>query len=291
MLGVGAASEPYLETALAAIAPAVDLLVVNDNSQVTASANVAVLERSAFAERGALRIERHPFVDFADMRNKAFAPLRAMGEPPDWVLFLDADEVHGEQIGYVARELLPRLGPEYGSLDAYTFHFFGTFGWISDVARRFCFFRYAANISWTTPVHEKVTGLHGKALVVPYVYHHYGNVLPAPMLAEKHLRYYDLGNPVPRPPEPSEAGPDVFLAKASSVRPFRGKHPRVARATVSALERRFAVEFAALDRGFRERRSPSVRAAAGLRRLNESLRVQLRRLEHPGIYREATLAR
>jgi hypothetical protein len=65
----------------------------------------------------------------------------------------------------------------------------------------------------------------------------------------------------------------------------------VARATVSALERRFAVEFAALDRGFRERRSPSVRAAAGLRRLNESLRVQLRRLEHPGIYREATLAR
>lgn len=290
-LCVGASTEPYFEAMLRSIAPAVDLLVVNDNAPEPHSDNVAVLERSAFAERGALRIYRHPFVDYADMRNQAFAPLRDLPEPPDWVLFIDADEVHGEQVRYIARELLPALAPRFGSVDAYTFHFFGTFGWISDVARRFCFYRFTREIAWVNPLHEKITGLTGTPLVLPYVFHHYGNVRPAPLMAAKQQRYYAMGNPVPRPLDPGEAWPEVFLSEATSVRPFNGGHPAAARSTLAALARRYAAEFAELDAGFRARRTPAVCAAAAIRGFNETLRFQLRRVEHPMLYRESTFAR
>jgi hypothetical protein len=290
-LCVGADPEPYLPATLASIANAVDVLAVNDNSGLARSSNVAAIEASAFAERGALRLERHPFVDFADMRNRAFAALAAFPQPPDWVLFLDADEVHGEQLRYIAREVLPTLGPRYGNVDAYTYHFWGTFRWITDIARRFVFYRYDPRLRWTNAVHEKIDGLRGRALVVPYVYHHYGNVQSPAALTRKHLRYYDLGNAVPRPPAVEAADASLYLAKAAQVRPFAGRHPRVARALLAELEAGQAAEFAALDAGFAALRTPAVRLGGTLRALNESLRVQLRRLEHPGLQRAAGEAR
>ncbi len=290
-LCVGGARELYLEPALAALADAVDALVVNDNSGLARSDNVATLEASAFAERGALRIARHPFHDFADMRDRAFAELRALGTRPDWVLFLDADEVHGEQIRYIAREILPRLGAEYGSVDAYTYHFLGTFGWITDVARRFIFYRYAPELRWENAVHEKILGLRGKALVLSYAYHHYGNVVPPAMLARKHGRYFELGNPVPKPPAADAATAEIYLRKASEVRPYRAPHPRIARATIAALAAEFANEFSPIEAGFSARRTAAMRAAAAVRGANEALRVTLRRVEHPLLYRAPTRAR
>jgi hypothetical protein len=290
-LCVGSARELYLGAALASIADAVDVLVVNDNATLARGENVATLEASAFAARGALRVARTTFVDFADMRNRAFALLGALDAPPDWVLFLDADEVHGDQLRFVTRELLPRLASDVGHVDAYTYHFFGTFGWITDVARRFVLYRYDPALRWENAVHEKIVGVRGRALVIPYTYHHYGNVLPPAMLAAKHHRYYALGNPVPRPPSVDEADLGVYLAKAPDVRPYRCAHPAAARATLAALERAFAEDFAALDAGFRARRTLGVRAAAALRAVNETLRVELRRVEHPFAYRGATRAR
>ncbi len=290
-LCVGAAREPYLAAALAGIAETVDSLVVNDNSGLQRSDARATLEASPFAERGTLRIAAHPFIDFADMRNRAFAALAELTRPPDWVLFLDADEVHGEQLRYLAREILPQLNADVANVDAYTYHFFGTYRWISDIARRFVFYRYRPELRWVNRVHETVVGLAGKALVLPYIYHHYGNVLPPALLARKHSRYFELGNPVARPPDELTATREIFLASAPAVRPFRGTHPRVVHATLAALEAEFATDFAALDREFVRRRTPAMRATAELRRLNETVRVQLRRLEHPGVYRERSIAR
>jgi hypothetical protein len=287
VLCVGAAREPYLEAMLASIAGAVDVLVVNDNSGLARSENVATLEASEFAMRGALQIHPNPFVDFADMRNRAFAPLPALERPPDWVLFIDADEVHGAQLRYIARELLPRLGPETGSVDAYTYHFYGTFGWITDIARRFAFYRFSPAISWSNPIHEKIVGLEGRALVLPYIYHHYGNVAPPQALLEKHTRYHELGNEV-RGFEVDS--PEAYFAKAAGVRPFRGSHPSAARATVAAIRQERAAEFATIDAGFRARRNLGIRMASSARGVNEALRVQLRRIEHPGLYRAATTA-
>jgi len=290
-LCVGTTREPYLEATLASIADAVDALVVNDNSRAAQSANAPALAGSAFAARGALRVARHPFVDFADMRNRAFAELASLARSPDWVLFLDADEVHGAQLRYVAREILPRLDAATASVDAYTYHFFGTFRWITDVARRFVFYRYRPDLRWVNPVHERITGLHGAALVVPYAYHHYGNVLPPALLARKHTQYYELGNAVPRPPREDEATRDVYLARAAAVRPYRASHPASARATLAALESEFAEEFAALDAGFERARSPARRVENALRGALETARVELRRIEHPLLYRAPTRAR
>jgi hypothetical protein len=233
-LCVGAAREPYLEAAVAAIAGAVDVLVVNDNSGLARSDNLATLESSAFAARGALHVTRNPFVDFADMRNRAFAAVRALERAPDWMLFLDADEVHGEQIRYIAREILPTLGAGVGNVDAYTYHLYGSYRWMTDVARRFCFYRYSPDLRWRNAVHEKIEGLRGSSLTLPYVYHHYGNVVPPALLAET---------------------------------------------------------FALVDAGFRARRSLAMRAAATVRGASEALRVQLRRVEHPLLYRDASRAR
>jgi len=290
-LCVGAAREPYLAAALAGIVHAVDSLVVNDNSGLARSDARATLDASAFAARGDLRIERHPFVDFADMRNRAFAQLAALPRPPDWVVFLDADEVHGEQIRYLAREVLPQVSTEVANVDAYTYHFFGTYRWISDIARRFVFYRYRPELHWINRVHETVVGLAGKSLVLPYIYHHYGNVLPPALLARKHARYFELGNPVARPPDERTATHEIYLARAPAVRPFCSTHPRVVHGTLAAMEAEFAADFAAIDSEFVRRRTPRMRAASQVRRLNESLRVQLRRLEHPGFYRERSVAR
>ncbi|GAC1305425.1 MAG: hypothetical protein NVS2B3_18790 [Vulcanimicrobiaceae bacterium] len=290
-LCVGDAPEPYLAAALAAIADSVDALVVNDNATASRSPNVATLEASAFAARGALRVARHPFRDFADMRDRAFAELARLPVAPDWVLFLDADEVHGAQLRYVAREILPHLAHDVGSVDAYTYHFFGTFRWITDVARRFVFFRYAPDLRWRNAVHEKIVGLRGRTIVLPYAYHHYGNVAPPDRLARKHGVYYDLGNPVAAPPRPGDATVEIFLARAADVRPYRAPHPRAAAPALAAVEAACATTFDAIDAGFLARRTNAMRAAATVRGATEALRVALRRVEHPTLYGRATRAR
>jgi hypothetical protein len=290
-LCVGAAHEVYLGAALAAVADAVDVLVVNDNSGLVRSENTAALEASALAGRGALRLRQHPFVDFADMRNRAFAQVKALPEAPDWVLFLDADEVHGEQVRYVAREILPRLGSEIGNVDAYTYHFWATPRWITDVARRFVFYRYARDLAWVNPVHETIVNLRGRALVLPYAYHHYGNVVPPATLARKQGRYFDLGNKVPPPPSEDAATDAMYLAKAHAVRRYSGAHPHAVRATLAELERGYGAQFAALDAAIRARRGPAARLAASLRTVNETLRVELRRAEHPFVYVAPTRGR
>jgi hypothetical protein len=290
-LCVGTTRELYLEAALASIADAVDTLVVNDNSRSTRSENAATLEGSAFAARSALRVARHPFVDFADMRNRAFAELATLPQAPDWVLFLDADEVHGAQLRYIAREILPRLAAGTGSVDAYTYHFFGTFRWITDLARRFVFYRYQPELRWVNRVHERVVGLRGDSLVLPYAYHHYGNVLPHALLARKHTQYYELGNAVPRPPSEAEATRDVYLSRAARVRPYRAAHPASARPTLAALEGAFADEFVALDAAFERARTLPRRVSGALRATLENARVELRRVEHPLLYRAPTRAR
>jgi hypothetical protein len=111
------------------------------------------------------------------------------------------------------------------------------------------------------------------------------------LLARKHGRYFELGNPVPRPPSEAEATVDVYLSNARRVRPFRGRHPAVAGPTLARLANESAATFADIDAGFRARRGAAARSAAAVRGSVENVRVQLRRLEHPGLYRAPSAAR
>jgi hypothetical protein len=285
-LCLGTAPEPYLEATLASIAQAVDLLVVNDNAGGEPNPNLAVVERSRFARDGRLRVVRTRFVDFATMRNDAFGALAASAEP-DWVLWLDADEVHGAEIAALTRGLLPRLGDGYGSVDGYTYHFIGSFAWISDVARRFCAYRFDPSLRWRNPVHEKIEGLRGKALVLPYRYAHYGNVLPPALAVRKHLRYLALGSAVAyTPPAPDAATlEDVFAGRGRHARRFEGTHPPAARPLIAQLEREWSDQFAAIERLFVREQRPADRLANALRGALEETRIRLRYLQHPGLSR------
>lgn len=281
-LCIGSSPEPYLEATLASIASVVDLLVVNDNAGDTANPNIATLTSSDIAKTGRLRTIQTKFVDFATMRNDAFAALAAHAAP-DWVLWLDADEVHAQGIVRLARSLLPSLGDDYGSVDGYTDHFLGSFAWISDVARRFCAYRFDPALRWRNAVHEKIDGLRGKALVIPYRYAHYGNVLPPAQYAVKDRRYLELGNIVDyEPPLPERATlENIYGRKGRRARRFRGEHPPAARPLLARLERDWASAFAEIDRMFRAEQTPRDRIANAARGAIEELRINLRRLEHP----------
>lgn len=289
-LCVGSSPEPYLEATLASIAPVVDLLVVNENSGSERSPNLATLEGSAFARSGRLHLIRTTFVDFSTMRNDAFAALAARATP-DWVLWLDADEVHASGIVSLARDLLPRLGPDFGSVDGYTDHFLGSFGWISDVARRFCAYRFDPALRWRNPIHEKIEGLRGKTLVVPYRYAHYGNVLPPALYAGKDLKYLELGNVVDYAPPSVESATleNIYGRKGRRARRFRGEHPAAGRALLERLTREWSEAFARIDTLFRAEQTAADRFANALRGALEEARLRLRYLEHPGAWPPSSL--
>ena len=281
-LCIGSSPEPYLEATLASVASVVDLLVVNDNAGDAVNPNVPVIAASEIAKSGRLRVVQTTFVDFATMRNDAFAALSA-NATPDWVLWLDADEVHADGIVGLTRGLLPKLGREYGSVDGYTDHFLGSFSWISDVARRFCVYRFDPGLRWRNAVHEKIEGLRGKELIVPYRYAHYGNVLPPALYAVKDRRYLALGNIVDYdPPLPETATlANIYGRKGKSARRFRGTHPPAARPVIARLEREWAAAFAEIDRLFTAEQTPRDRIENAVRGTIEELRISLRRLERP----------
>ncbi len=266
-----------MEATLASIASVVDLLVVNDNAGNAINPNIPALTASEIAKAGRLRMIQTTFVDFATMRNDAFAAL-ARSATPDWVLWLDADEVHGEGIATLTRGLLPRLGAEYGSVDAYTDHFLGSFSWISDVARRFCAYRFDPALRWRNAVHEKIDGLRGKSLILPYRYAHYGNVLPPALYAVKDQRYLALGNVVDYdPPSPERATlANVYGRKGKSARRFRGEHPLAARPLLARLEREWAHAFAEIDRLFTAEQTLRDRVENAIRGTIEETRIRLR---------------
>ena len=262
----------------------VDLLVVNDNSGLPRSPSLATLEASAFAQSGRLHVVQTRFVNFATMRNDAFAALAARAAP-DWVLWLDADEVHREELVALVRGLLPRLDRTYATVDGYTDHFLGSFDWISDVARRLCAYRFTPDLRWRNAVHEKMEGLHGRSLVLPYRYAHYGNVLPPELYAIKDLRYLDLGNVVDYTPPLVEAATleNIYGAKGRRARRFRGTHPPAARPVIERLRSQWAGQFAEIDRLFTAAQTPRDRVANGLRGALEESRVALRRVTTRGL--------
>src|ERR1700730_503248 len=115
---VGARAEPYLASVLDAIADVCSHVVVNDNSAMTPGPNDAILSASAAAVADRLTIVRSAFTGFADARN---ACIDATPNPQrnGWVLFVDADEVHGPELGAMAALLAaPREGAD--AVDGYS---------------------------------------------------------------------------------------------------------------------------------------------------------------------------
>ncbi|HEV3154593.1 MAG TPA: glycosyltransferase [Candidatus Baltobacteraceae bacterium] len=277
---VGPHDEPFLPALLESIAGACRMLIVNDNSP-DPSPHADALQRSRFGRENRLVVNRAPFSNFADARNIC---LRLHGElrAGEWVAFVDADEVHGETVNRIARNL-HRAPPNVDFIEGYTWHFFASPDWYMSIERRMSFFRYGTDVRWEGAVHEQLRGLRGERLVLPYVYAHYGWIMPVRRHALKGRQYAGLGAPGETVPEEriDDVALDTYFEYAGrwqhALR-FGGRHPRAARAVIESLRRERAQEFALADELVRKNQGLGRRIGNALMKLNYEQRWRLRAL-------------
>lgn len=269
---LGAREEPFLAALLDSIAGAARVLIVNDNAPGP-SPHARVLAASPFGRRGDLLVDRRAFTDFSAARN-ACLRLHAQHDAGDWIAFVDADEVHDASAVARIAANLHALPSEYDFVDGYTWHFFQSFDYYTSIERRMTFFRFVPGARWERPVHERLVGIGGKRLALPYVYAHYGHTLEPRRHAEKGRHYSSLGAPGGVLPEDRLADFDVadyFSPEYPRLLHFTGAHPQSARVTLEALRPQLA-SCHALTRRIVRAQPPAVKARNALRKLNYELR-------------------
>ena len=279
---VGSHDEPFLPALLASLEGVADVLLVNDNSGDPDGPNARRLRASAFGSDGRLFVDAAPFVDFADARNRVLALHRThAGE--GWAAFVDADEVHHPAVRAIARNLAD-VPVEIGAVDGYTRHFVQSFEWYSSIERRMAFFRVTPALRWEGAVHERLSGIAGRHLAIPYVYEHYGWVLPPRRLAAKGRQYAGLGQAGATQDDRVEIDTDellkFFWPKALR---FHGAHPPAVTGVRAELERAYASEFAGAGEAIRRFQPPPVRLRNVARRLNFEFRWRARALDRQAV--------
>ncbi|TAM61023.1 hypothetical protein EPN52_03400 [bacterium] len=285
---VGARPEPFLDALLRSLAPAVEHLCVNDNSGLgDASPHAQTLARSAFARQGRLSVARTRFQDFSSARNACFE-LDDDADERTWVAFVDADEVHGEGFVKIAARL-DRLPREIGYVDGYTWHFFQSFDWYASIERRMAFFRWTPQARWEGSVHERLIGVPGKRLALPYVYGHYGHVVPFEWEAQKERLYATLGFPGRSVDDAAarradragdyQAIEETYRDVWTRMLRFRGRHPAAARDTIARIKDERAEHFRAIAEIIARRQTLPVRLCNLAHRANYAQRWRLRVLE------------
>ncbi|TAM75857.1 hypothetical protein EPN44_07210 [bacterium] len=285
---VGARPEPFLGALLESLAPAVERLFVNDNSGLgERSPHAPTLAGSPFAREGRLRIAHTVFDDFSSARNVCFA-LDTEADEHTWIAFVDADEVHAEQFARIVARL-NRLPREIAYVDGYTWHFFQTFDWYASIERRMSLFRWTPQARWEGKVHEKLLGVPGRRLALPYVYGHYGHVVPFQWAARKEQLYASLGRPGRQVDEDTALRADLAHEYEGAERTFsdmwprlmrfRGRHPAAVHDTIARIRRERAEHFATVEEIIARHQTPLVRLRNLVRRTNYAQRWRLRVFE------------
>jgi hypothetical protein len=275
---LGPREEPFLGALLESLRGACDCVLVNDNSPEP-SPHVQTLARSTFAQEGKLVVDRTPFTDFAAARNVCIR-LHRERDAGEWMLFVDADEVHGPQLARIAANL--RAVPQgYDFVDGYTWHFFQSFEWYRSIERAKTFMRMTPDAQWEGAVHEKLRGPSGKRIALPYVFAHYGWVLPIERQAHKEKLYASLGRPGDMLPQQELDAPELERSFAHEWRTalrFRGTHPRAAAQIIALLRQALAPQFAAVEQIVPRHQDARRRIANELMRWNYEQRWRMRAL-------------
>ncbi len=259
---------------LDSIADVASVLIVNDNGP-DPSPHAATLAASRFGTENRLTIDRTPFSGFAAARNVCMRLHERTGA--DWVAFIDADEVHGPAVRRIANRL-DRVPPEYDFVDGYTWHFFASFDYYTSIERRMMFFRYRAGLRWEGAVHERLLGLRGKRVALPYVYGHYGHTLEPRRHAEKGRHYSSLGAPGDVLAEEQLDAFDVeryFAPVYPRLLRFTGVHPPAARPALERLKPELRSHHSLTERMVRAQPVP-VKLGNVARKLNYELRWRSR---------------
>lgn len=295
---LGSREEPFLSALLESLDGVATLLIVNDNA-AGASPHKDILERSGFGRSGRLIVDRTPFSGFAAARNLCLR-LHAQHDAGGWVAFVDADEVHGPSTASISSRL-EELPPTIGYVDGYTWHFFQSFDWYTSIERRMMFFRFSPQARWEGLVHERLVGVEGTRIALPYVYGHYGHTLEPRRHAEKGRHYSTLGAPgrVLREEELDDFEVERYFAPVyHRLMRFSGAHPAAALATLERLRPALRPFHAITDRIARAQPAPT-RLRNAFRRLNYELRwrgralrpLGRRLLEPPGASRQGATRR
>jgi hypothetical protein len=277
---VGRNEESFLPALLRSLEDVVDAVVVNDNSEDPTGPNARALAQSSFAQGGKLIVDRAPFVDFANARNRTLTIHRQLGLG-EWAAFVDADEVHRPIAATIARNL-SLLPPEIAIVDGYTRHYFQSFRLYTSIERRMSFFRVTPEVAWTGRVHERLTGVHGAHLALPYVYDHYGAVFSMHRQAAKGRHYSSLGQAGPTVAEEDEAAVrvvDYFHSLWPLVLRYHGDHPVAVADLQALLERTEHERFVWSEHTATQFQPPHVRAANVVRRANFEYRWRGRALD------------
>lgn len=275
---LGPREEPFLGALLESLRGACDCVLVNDNSPEP-SPHAQTLAQSAFAREGKIVVDRTPFGDFAAARNVCIR-LHREHDAGEWMLFVDADEVHGPQLARAARNL-PAVPAQYDFVDGYTWHFFQSFEWYRSIERAKTFIRMTPDAQWEGAVHEKLSGPSGRRLALPYVFAHYGWVLPIERQAHKERLYAALGRPGDMLPQHELDAPQLersFAHEWRTVLRFRGTHPPAAAQIIARLRRDLAPQFEAVEEIVPRHQDARQRVANELMRLNYEQRWRLRAL-------------
>lgn len=274
---VGRRREPYLPAVLESIGDVCSLAVINDNSGLIPGPNDDFLQASRLGARRRMLLVRTTFDGFGAARNACIdaTPQTHRG---GWVLFVDADEVHGDELAVMARAL-PSIAVDVDAVDGYSRHFVGSFGWWRSIERRMCFFRDRADRRWSGVVHERLEPM-GKRVVLPYVWAHYGHVVTPQMEWAKSRLYSSLGQPGFAPTD--EQLRDVTAHQAwkdlrADAMPFRGAHPPAAAGVIAALSREWATTFHDVDALF-ARATPAEHLRRTVRSANFARVLAMRRL-------------
>jgi hypothetical protein len=269
---LGPHEEPFLDALLASLDGAVGIVIVNDNS-AEPSPHAGALAGSPFAKRNALIVDRTPFADFSSARNICLR-LHREHEAGPWIAFVDADEVHAPLAATIAANLAV-VPPDIDFVDGYTWHFFQSPNWYLSIERRMSFFRFAHNVRWEGPVHERLQGLNGQRIALPYVYGHYGHTLTPRRHAQKGRLYSSLGQEGAITPEErldSIDPAEYFAGQWPYLLRFPGPHPPAVRATLAHLESQLREQYALTDRLVRDSQPPLIRARNRLAAWNYELR-------------------
>jgi len=269
---LGSRAEPFLAALLASVEGVVQCVIVNDNAADAATHRDA-LESSWCARAGALIVDRTPFADFSSARNICL-DLHHAREAGEWVAFVDADDVHRTIAKRIASHL-DRVPENIFAVDGYNWHFFQAFDLYTSIERRMMFFRFHPQLRWEGKVHERLTGYSGGRTALPYVYPHYGHVLPVRRFAEKGRHYQSLGQHGEIVPEAEldRLEEATFFAEFwPKLLRYRGRHPQAALATISELHVQLAEQERIAHELVRDSQNATVRLSNALRQANYNQR-------------------
>ena len=223
---IGKKTEPFLPACLEALNECVDLLVINDNSEMVDHPNLQVIQASKLFHAGKIKLIQSAFVSFSYCRNLCFDYLRNSATKPNWVLIVDADEVHTPFFQTLTRRILPALDSSVGVVESYVYDFIQSPRLYRSLDHRHrLILRYNIKLRWEGAVHEQLTGITGKTLVLPYIFFHYGALKPPEAMMQKWALYQAMGDEASG--SHLENVKKILQKDARSVFRFHTDHPHV----------------------------------------------------------------